>query len=251
MSCEDDEYGWDDDPKPIVEVRKIDISITTITAAELSTIEEAMRLCLNRKLEKLNLLLKQMNVCQVGNFLVVNDRYNTALNFMEIVRAFGMDINQIAITGLRGKTYVVGDKITKLLDIMGSTYDFSSIIDIHSLREVNKDQLFLFNYDELDATYDSELKALLKEIKTTGAVKISGSEKFVDGVSQGIVSNQDATEKKLKKYLSDIKQQACENNRNVQYGTTEILYFRARQMGYSVKKEVKGKEVQLVLERIE
>ena len=53
------------------------------------------------------------------------------------------------------------------------------------------------------------------------------------------------------KPLTDIQKQACENNRNVQYGTTEILYARARQMGYSVIKEVKGKEVQLVLARIE
>jgi hypothetical protein len=37
----------------------------------------------------------------------------------------------------------------------------------------------------------------------------------------------------------------------MQNGTTEILYHRARQMGYSVEKKVKGKEVQLVLVRLQ
>ena len=30
MSCEDDDYGWDD-PEPIVEIRKINLLITTIS----------------------------------------------------------------------------------------------------------------------------------------------------------------------------------------------------------------------------
>ena len=75
MSCEDDDYGWDD-PEPIIEVRKINVDITTISQKELLTIEEAMTVCLDRKLEKLNLLLKMMNVYQVGDCLLVYDRYN-------------------------------------------------------------------------------------------------------------------------------------------------------------------------------
>ena len=99
MSCEDDDYGWDD-PEPIVEIRKINLLITTISKKELSTIEEAMILCLDRKLEKLNLLLKQMNVYKIGSSLLVNDRYNTALNFIEIVNGFGIDIEQVLLAAL-------------------------------------------------------------------------------------------------------------------------------------------------------
>ena len=61
MSEEWDDDGWDD-PEPIIEVRKINVDITTISQKELLTIEEAMTVCLDRKLEKLNLLLKMMNV---------------------------------------------------------------------------------------------------------------------------------------------------------------------------------------------
>ena len=251
MSCEDDDYGWDD-PEPIIEVRKINVDITTISPKELLTIEEAMTVCLDRKLEKLNLLLKMMNVYQVGDCLLVNDRYNAVLDFIKTVEAFGMDIKQVNVAGLRGKTYLIGDVITKLLRVMGTSYNFSNILDVKELpATANMDGVQLFGYDALNQTYDSELTALLAEIKRQGRVRIQGTETLMDGVSQGIVSDQARISEKLKKYLVDIKKQACENNKNVQYGTTEILYTRARQMGYSVQKEVKGNQVQLVLVRVE
>ena len=251
MSCEDDDYGWED-PEPIIEVRKINVDITTISQKELLTIEEAMTVCLDRKLEKLNLLLKMMNVYQVGDCLLVNDRYNAVLDFIKAVEAFGMDIKQVNVAGLRGKTYLIGDVITKLLRVMGTSYNFSNILDVKELpATANMDGVQLFGYDALNQTYDSELTALLTEIKRQGRVRIQGTETLIDGVSQGIVSDQARISEKLKKYLIDIKKQACENNKNVQYGTTEILYTRARQMGYSVQKEVKGNQVQLVLVRVE
>ena len=251
MSCEDDDYGWDD-LEPIIEVRKINVDITTISQKELLTIEEAMMVCLDRKLEKLNLLLKMMNVYQVGDCLLVNDRYNAVLDFIKTVEAFGMDIKQVNVAGLRGKTYLIGDVITKLLRVMGTSYNFSNILDVNELpATANIDGVQLFGYDALNQTYDSELTTLLTEIKRQGRVRIQGMETLIDGVSQGIVSDQARISEKLKKYLVDIKKQACENNKNVQYGTTEILYTRARQMGYSVQKEVKGNQVQLVLVRVE
>jgi hypothetical protein len=251
MSCEDDDYGWDD-PEPIIEVRKINVDITTISQKELLTIEEAMTVCLDRKLEKLNLLLKMMNVYQVGDCLLVNDRYNAVLDFIKTVEAFGMDIKQVNVAGLRGKTYLIGDVITNLLRVMGTSYNFSNILDVKELpATANMDGVQLFGYDALKQTYDSELTSLLTEIKRQGRVRIQGTETLIDGVSQGIVSDQARISEKLKKYLVDIKKQVCENNKNVQYGTTEILYTRARQMGYSVQKEVKGNQVQLVLVRVE
>jgi hypothetical protein len=247
---------WDDDggydPEPIIEVRKINVDITTISQKELLTIEEAMTVCLDRKVEKLNLLLKMMNVYQVGDCLLVNDRYNAVLDFIKTVEAFGMDIKQVNVAGLRGKTYLIGDVITKLLRVMGTSYNFSNILDVKELpATANMDGVQLFGYDALNQTYDGELTALLTEIKRQGRVRIQGTETLIDGVSQGIVSDQARISEKLKKYLVDIKKQACENNKNVQYGTTEILYTRARQMGYSVQKEVKGNQVQLVLVRVE
>lgn len=252
MSCEEDDDWYDEeDLEPIIETRKINISVTTITKSELSNIEEAMILCMDRKLEKLNLLLKQMNVYCMCDCLIVNDRYSTSLNFIEIVRNFGMNINQITVNGFKGKTYVISDIITKLLNVSGATYDFSKLIDVKTIpNNISIDRSIIYNDSKLDSTYDVELANLLREIKRSGKIKIEGSETFIDGISQGIISDEAIISEKLKKYLINIKTQACQNNKNVQYGTAEILYARARQMGYAVKKEVKGKEIQLVLERL-
>ena len=47
MSEEWDDNGWDDS-EPIIEVKKINVDITTISQKELLTIEEAMTVCLDR-----------------------------------------------------------------------------------------------------------------------------------------------------------------------------------------------------------
>lgn len=251
MSCEEDDDWWDD-PEPIVEVKNINIENTTISKEELLKIQEALTICLDRKLEKLNLLLKQMNIYKFGNSLIVNDRYNIALNFIEIVKNFGMDISLVNLSGLKGKTYVISDKITKLLEILNNKYNFNNVVNIlNTPVGVEINNLVFDNYKYLDNIYDLKLCELLKEIKLNGFVSISGTETFVNGISQGIVSDNDDITTKLKDYLKLIKQEICNNNKNLQYGTIEIIYTRARQMGYSVEKVVKGKEVQLVLERIE
>ena len=251
MSCEEDDDWWDD-PEPIVKVKNINIENTTISKEELLKIQEALTICLDRKLEKLNLLLKQMNIYQFGNSLIVNDRYNIALNFIEIVKNFGMDISLVNLSGLKGKTYVISDKITKLLEILNNKYNFNNVVNIlNTPVGVEINNLVFDNYKYLDNIYDLKLCELLKEIKLNGFVSISGTETFVNGISQGIVSDNDDITTKLKDYLKLIKQEICNNNKNLQYGTIEIIYTRARQMGYSVEKVVKGKEVQLVLERIE
>ena len=58
MSCEEDDDWWDD-PEPIVEIKQINIENTTISRKELLTIEAALKMCLDRKLERLNLILGQ------------------------------------------------------------------------------------------------------------------------------------------------------------------------------------------------
>ena len=61
MSCEEDDDWWDD-PEPIVEVKQINIENMTISKSELLTIEIALILCLDRKLERLNLFLPYLKV---------------------------------------------------------------------------------------------------------------------------------------------------------------------------------------------
>ncbi len=245
MSCEDD-YDYSDDFEPIVEIRKINVDVNTISLKELELIEEAMTICLDRKIDKLNILLKQMNVYRVNNNLVVNDRYNTALNFINTVSAFGMNIKKVDIPGLKGKTYVISDKILSFLEVLGSEYTFGDVNIQAISTSINVDSKQLFTYD----LYDMDFKKYMREIKETGKVTIEGTETLVDNVSQGVVSDFENVERQLKSYLSSIKEEVCSNNKELQQGTTEILYERARQMGYSVEKQENGSEVQLVLVRL-
>lgn len=250
MSCEDDDYGRDD-PEPIIEVKKINVCLTTITREHINKIEKGLSLCLDRKLNKLNLLLKQMNVYLVNGTLVINDKYKTTLNFIDTVNAFGMDIKEVKVDGFKGKTYLISDKIIKLLHVLGANYDWSSEVEIKTLPQVAKINFNdLFEYKELDKVYNSSLKKYLSKIRSDGSLFIEGQETFIDGISQGVVSNSKEVEVELQNYLSNSQHEACTNNRNVQYGTTEILYERARQMGYSVEKTVENDEVQLVLVRL-
>ena len=251
MSCEDDWYDdMYDDWEEIYETVMVDLHITTITKEKLLKIEEGLKLCLDRKLDKLNLLLKQLTVYQANGNLIVNDRYNAILNLEKIVQSFGMDIIKIDILGLKGKSYIISDIIVKLLKVLGTDYKWGPITIEKISENVKFDVSKLFTYDKLNDTYDRTLVGYLSEIKETGAVTIQGTETLINGYSQGIVSEENIVKSKLETYLKDIQQQACVNNRNVQNGTAEILYERARQMGYSVQKEVKGKEVQLVLVRL-
>ncbi len=245
MSCEDDDYGWDD-PEPVIEVRKINVEVNTISLEELNLIEEAMLICLDRKFDKLNILLKQMNVYHLNGNLIVNDRYNTALNFINTVSAFGMDIKKVDIAGLKGKTYIISDKILSFLEVLGTEYSFGEV-NIQKLpASTHIDEKQLFKYD----LYDMNFKKYMREIKETGKVTIEGTEALVDNVSTGIESDFENVESQLKSYLTNIKQEVCSNNKELQHGTTEILYERARQMGYSVEKQENGNEVQLVLVRL-
>ena len=250
MSEEDDDDGWED-PEPVIEVRKISIEVRTVSRAQLATIEEALTVCLDRKLDKLNLLLKQMDVYLVGDNLIVNDRFSTAHDFEETVRAFGTDIKSVTVPNLRGKTYVMSDRIAQLLRVSGAEYAWGEAVRLKKARfDAKALEGQLFRYGEMQEKYDGELRDFLGQVKGTGSVSVTGTETFIDGRSQGVVSDSARVERKLSAYLADVRGEACENNRQLQRGTAMLLRERARQMGYSVTQEEKDGKIQLVMVRI-
>ena len=250
MSEEDDDDGWED-PEPVIEVRKISIEVRTVSRAQLATIEEALTVCLDRKMDKLNLLLKQMDVYLVGDNLIVNDRFSTAHDFEETVRAFGTDIKSVTVPNLRGKTYVMSDRIAQLLRVSGEEYAWDKAVRLKKARfDADALEGQLFRYGEIRERYDGELRDFLRQVKGTGSVSVTGTETLIDGRSQGVVSDRARVERKLSAYLADVRREACENNRQLQRGTAMLLRERARQMGYSVTQEEKDGKIQLVMVRI-
>lgn len=248
MSCEDADDVWDD-PEPIITTVIRQINIDTITQGKLKEIEKGIILCIEQKLEKLNLILKNMNVYVVGDNIIVNDRYSVCPEIAEIIAAFGMEVKRISDASLRGRSYIFTDRLVSLLREMGSTYEFGK-----SIVNCGADSLIVsiaseLNSDMAGINHDKKLSAFLKAILHEGKLVVEGVETFIDDVSQGIESEAPIIEQRLNGYLKQIDRQVKTNNKNMQKGTTEIICNRARQMGYAVKKEVKDKQVQLVLVR--
>ena len=56
---------------------------------------------------------------------------------------------------------------------------------------------------------------------------------------------------KLKAFAERSKKTVGKANADMLNGTTKLIYSRARQMGYAVEEVKKGKDVQLVLVRLQ
>ena len=91
-----------------------DIKIDVVTCENLSTIETTATDAITQKLEKLNVILRNVSVYCVDNVLLVNDRYGICQDLTEIAQAYGFEIKQIDC-GLRGKTYILQDKLIELI----------------------------------------------------------------------------------------------------------------------------------------
>lgn len=252
MSEEWDDDVWDD-PEPIIETIMREITINNVRACDIKAFEKCLISCIEQKLEKLNIIAKQMNVYAVADHLVINDRYSICPSFAKIVESFGMSIREVSISGLRGKTYLVSDEIVAILHKISSSYRFGESIANATTMSIIEDAVLTerFRYSDIDVKYDAELVSYVEEILHSGVMTILGKETLIDGVSQGVESNFIAVQSKLGNLLGEIEKQVKRNNKNMQNGTTEIVYHRARQMGYAVEKKVTGKEVQLVLVRLQ
>lgn len=241
---------------------KVEINIDVLTVSKVVEIENAMKECIEQKLEKLNIILKSMNVYSCGEYLLVNDRYGIGLDIKELVESFGMKIVPVANSGLRGKTYIVSDDLVHFLKIMGVEYQFGYSI-ANTATPISIEQIIHKNtldFSLINHTYDNEIASIFQRIKRDGKFTIEGIEtiaeniyddQYVGSTSLGVKSDRDRLERKISDFLENIEKQVAMNNTNMKNGTTQILYSRARQMGYSVEKKVNGKEVQLVLVRVQ
>ena len=106
----------------------------------------------------------------------------------------------------------------------------------------------------------ADISEILKEIKEKGYYSVNGKQKvttvYYDGriIEQNlgeVVSDEAKISARLNTYLTEAKSALNEANENLRDGTVKLLYSRARQMGYSVKEERVGTQVQLVLVRCE
>ncbi len=259
MSCDDDyDDGWYDEIYDEIKDVFNEVRVKLLTKDSLIKIENSMQECIKQKLCKLNILFQNLDIYSYKDYLFINDKYNIVNDLEKIVTSFGMDIKPI-LTNLKGKSYIATDKLVKFLELIGSDYDFGK--DYQKLNDNSIAEMINSNTNEFTDIINrySGLNELLMQIRENdyvlGVEKQTIKQHFVNSKLQNtevlnVKSNVEDIKNKLHSFIDNIEEQVKENNNFMQNGTTNLLEYRARQMGYSIEKQQLGDEIQLVLVRL-
>ena len=255
MSCDDDYDYWEPVIDVIEENKLLSIEINTVTQDDLITIEKAATDAIMQKLDKLNIVLKNLNVYCTDNVLLVNDKFGVCRELIEIAQAFGIEIKQIDCD-LRGKSYLLQDTLFELISTINPQFSIKKYANC----EMTSELIAAIDKNARAYRQDVELLKIFQEIKATGRYTITGTQHvkttyedghMIDQTVGEIVSDEATITNRLKFYLEQTSSALRKTNDNLRDGTVKLLYNRARQMGYAVREERKGTQVQLVLVRCE
>ena len=250
MSDDYDVQIWEE-----VKIEEVTLDIDTLKREDLIRIAESEKKCLLNKLEKLNVILKNLDVYCKDGVLLVNDRYGICKEFLEIAAAFGFT-TEAAVCSLKGKSYLVYDPLFELIRVLDPSFDISQF----SAKPINEQILPVLEKVKPSTLVSGDLQTVLQTIIRKGHYTVKGTQKTVTTYEDGrevnkdvgeIISARDLIVGELRNYSQTMQDILKRANTDLQNGTVKLLYHRARQMGYAVKEERKGTQVQLVLVRAE
>ena len=250
MSDDYDVQIWEE-----VKIEEVTLNIDTLKREDLIKIEESEKKCLLSKLEKLNVILKNLDVYSKNGVLLVNDRYGICKEFPEIAAAFGFSTEE-ATCGLKGKSYLVYDPLFELIRVLNPLFYISKFAN----KQVNDEILYVLEKVKHNSVVSPDLQVILQTILQNDYYAVKGTQKIVTTYEDGrevnravgeIISDRDLVVGELQNYSQTVQNILKRANTDLQNGTVKLLYQRARQMGYSVMEERKGTQVQLVLVRAE
>ena len=250
MSDDYDVQIWEE-----VKIEEVTLDIDTLKREDLIRLAENEKKCLLSKLEKLNVILKNLDVYCKNGVLLVNDRYGICQEFSEIAVAFGF-ITEAAVCSLKGKSYLVYDPLFELIRVLDPSFDISHF----STKPISEQILSVLEKVKPSTFVSGDLQTVLQTIMREGLYTVKGTQKTVTTYEDGrevnkdvgeIVSDRDLIVEELRNYSQTMQDILKNANTDLQNGTVKLLYHRARQMGYAVKEERKGTQVQLVLVRAE
>lgn len=234
----------------------VEIKLDEIKANDLVELEETLCNVMVQKLEKINILIKETNIYSHNGCLLINDRYKICADLEEVARAFGFEIKKINCS-LRGNNYIVSDALVSLLKEIGVSYAFGeSIANQTATQEIKA----IIENNAIPETIRGNLLEIVKNIHQNGSYTMTKKREVfteyennqVRGQTKGAWdSNEGAVQTQLKAFAEHSKQTVSKANADMMNGTTKLIYSRARQMGYAVEKVKKGKDVQLVLVRLQ
>ena len=234
----------------------VEIKLDEIKEKDLVLIEEKICGIILQKLEKLNILIKETNIYSHNGQLLINDRYRICADLEEIARAFGLNIKKIDCA-LRGNNYIVSDSLVALLQEIGVNYAFGKSIANQTITEEIKK---IIDDNTLLTGSNSKFLELIQNIRQNGSyvttkkreVVTTERDGYILGVQKGAwETNEGSVRAQLKEFSSRCENSINKANADMLNGTTKLIYSRARQMGYAVEEVKKGKEVQLVLVRLQ
>ena len=230
------------------------IKIETCNNEEIEKLENAIISSIELKLEKLNVLIKNANVFSHNDFILVNDRYNTCGDLIQIAVAFGLDIRPIQCS-LRGKNYLITDKLLETLKQFEKQYDFGKNV---ANQQVTESVRNIIDSYQINNSIDQEVVSMIRNIKKNGnyvttqkrtVYKTYYDGRLINQTNDEWVSDANNIREKLIKISKDAEEKINNTNAQLRDGTTKLIYARARQMGYAVQEIKKGNQVQLVLVR--
>ena len=162
----------------------VEVKITCIDKKSLVEIEETAIAAVTQKLNKLDVLLKNLDVYCENDVLVVNDRFCVCNDLPEIARAFGFEAVQTE-SGLKGKTYLLRDELTDLIHTLNPQFSLGK----YANKQITDELVDLVKKTLPRGEADSELIKMLGEIKERGSYSISGkrevSTTYYDGRVMG------------------------------------------------------------------
>ena len=158
---------------------------------------------------------------------------------------------------MKGKTYLISDDIVDTLRQFNRDYNFKSKI---ANKEVDAQVEKIIDENKFNFIVDNKILGMISNIKENGVyLEIAKQEiitnykddKFVSRELGDVISNKDSIKEELLKLSNKTQEMINNTNSKLKEGTSQIIKYRAKQMGYSIEEVRNGNEIQLVLVRCE
>lgn len=223
---------------------------------EIEQLEKTIKSALEQKAEKLNVLIKNCNIYNYGGILLVNDRYNTCRDIVDVAEALGLTITPIQCA-LKGKNYIITDELLTFLKQFGIEFEFGKSIANQTLDASVKD-VIIKNTPKREIS--ESILDMVINIKTNGQyvttrtrqVSVEYEDSYLIGRTEGQwVSDADEVRIRLMQVSKNAQETVNRTNAQLRDGTAKLICSRARQMGYAVQEIKNGTQTQLVLVRCE
>ena len=245
MSCE----------RKVQTFETVEVKIDTCNKQEIEELENSIVSSLNQKLEKLNILIKNCNVYSNGQCILIHDRFNICANLQEIAAAFGLKC-ELAQCLLKGKAYLITDRLLNVLQQIDVSYDFGCIVANQKLTSEIEEIMGMFGKNGIDSNVLEMVRNIRKHGVYTANKTRKVNETYYDGklierTSGSWSINEETIISQLLKIAKEAEEVIKKTNTQLRDGTTKLIYERARQMGYAVQEIKKGTQTQLVLVRYE